>query len=159
MRPIHAIIVHHSDSSEYTTVEQIRQWHTDPNKPGGPFSDIGYHWVVHRGSDHLWVVAPGRPMSVIGAHDSGANRHSVGVCVSGRYTKTPIDTCALVVCARHVANLCRQFGLSHTDVYGHSEQAPNERDADNTDCPGFDMNHLRTLIRLELLRLKSVSEP
>lgn len=150
MRPIHAVIVHHSDSSEYTTVEQIRQWHTDPNKPGGPFSDIGYHWVVSRGANHLWGVHAGRPESKVGAHDYGANTGTIGICVCGRYTKTDIDPCALVHTARKVASICKQYGLSESDVYGHSEHAPGETDIDRTDCPGFDMNRLRRLVAVEL---------
>lgn len=156
MRAIDCVIVHHSDSSEYTSAKQIDDWHTDPNKPGGPFSMIGYHWVIRRGPDHLWLVEPGRPETMTGAHDRGANSRSIGVCVSGRYADDPIDPCALSKASRHIADILLRHDLSPSDVYGHSEKAPGELGTDATLCPGFNMHRLRRLIRVEYEYLNSL---
>lgn len=75
-RNITEIIVHCSATAEgkdFTTA-QIKQWHLARG-----FSDIGYHWVIYRdGSVH-----PGRDESKIGAHCTGHNSYSIGVCYIG----------------------------------------------------------------------------
>ena len=79
-RNIKEIIVHCSDTPEgrHTTVEDIRAWH----KANG-WSDIGYHYVVYLdGSIHN-----GRDVDITGAHCSGHNSHSIGVCYIGGKTK------------------------------------------------------------------------
>ena len=60
------------------TVGQIRSWH----KQRG-FKDIGYHYVIYLdGSIHA-----GRDENAIGAHCTGHNRNSIGVCYVGGMTK------------------------------------------------------------------------
>lgn len=87
-RSITKIILHCTATPEGRdfTVEQIRQCHLARG-----FSDIGYHYVVYPdGSVHA-----GRPESVVGAHCTGQNTCSIGVCYVGGYAtdgKTPKDT-------------------------------------------------------------------
>ena len=87
-RDIRDIIIHCSATPEFRdyTVTDIRQMHLLRG-----FSDIGYHYVVYRdGSVH-----EGRNVEVIGAHTSGYNAHSIGVCYIGGVEtdgKTPKDT-------------------------------------------------------------------
>ena len=85
MREIDLIVVHctatnpswYSDKSADDVVKEIRRWHVNERK----WSDIGYHYVVHRDG----VVAPGRPIERSGAHTRGYNKHSVGIAsVGGR---------------------------------------------------------------------------
>lgn len=69
-------------------VAEIRRWHTQDRG----WSDIGYHLVIDRDG----TVATGRPMGKIGAHVSGHNPGSIGVCLIGgmgydRYSH-PLDT-------------------------------------------------------------------
>lgn len=68
------------------TVEEITKWH----KQRG-FTTIGYHYVVYLdGSVH-----EGRSVDVSGAHCTGHNSHSIGVCYVGGLAKdgkTPKDT-------------------------------------------------------------------
>lgn len=87
-RTINEIIIHCSATAEgkdYTT-SQIKQWHLARG-----FSDIGYHWVIYRdGSIHQ-----GRDESKVGAHCTGHNSYSIGVCYIGGCStdgKTPKDT-------------------------------------------------------------------
>lgn len=87
-RNIKEIIVHCSATAEGKdfTVAQIRQWHLQRG-----FTDIGYHYVIYRdGSVHV-----GRPEGVSGAHCTGHNTISIGVCYIGGCAsdgKTPKDT-------------------------------------------------------------------
>jgi len=41
--------------------------------------DIGYHYVIRRGGQ----VEDGRPVEQAGAHVSGHNRNSIGICLVG----------------------------------------------------------------------------
>ena len=87
-RKINEIIVHCSATPEGKdySVDTIRQWHLQRG-----FSDIGYHYVIYRdGSIHT-----GRDESIIGAHCTGHNTNSIGVCYIGGCVsngKTPKDT-------------------------------------------------------------------
>ena len=87
-RTIKELIVHCSATPEGKdySVDTIRQWHLQRG-----FSDIGYHYVVYRdGSIHI-----GRDESIIGAHCTGHNTNSIGVCYIGGCAsdgKTPKDT-------------------------------------------------------------------
>lgn len=134
MRVINKIIIHCAATPEGKdyTVDQIRQWHTTPKPNGNGWKDIGYHFVIYRdGSVH-----PGRPIEQIGAHTSGYNANSIGICYIGgcaKDGKTPKDTrthkqkAALV---KLVAELRRRF--PNASVHGHNEFA-------NKACPSFNV--------------------
>ena len=139
MRKINEIIVHCSATPEGRdyTVQQIRQWHTTPKPKGNGWRDIGYHFVVYRdGSVHN-----GRPLDQIGAHCSGHNANSIGVCYIGgsdankrlpngqlapKDTRTPIQKTAL---RQLLKKLKEQFPQAR--IYGHRDFAPKA-------CPSFD---------------------
>ena len=75
-RKITEIIIHCSatpDGKDYT-VDDIRRWH----KQRG-YSDVGYHYIVYRNG----ILAQGRDVNTIGAHASGHNAHSIGICYIG----------------------------------------------------------------------------
>lgn len=121
MRKISKIIIHCSATPEGKdfTVQQIRQWHTTPKPKGNGWRDIGYHFVIYRDSS----VHPGRPVEQIGAHTSGHNANSIGVCYIGgcahdgktpKDTRTPAQRAALI---RLVAELLRQYPAA--TVHGH----------------------------------------
>lgn len=133
-RVINKIIVHCSATAEgkdYTN-DQIRQWHLARG-----FSDIGYHYVIYRdGSVHA-----GRSESKIGAHCTGYNSHSIGVCYVGgcdaekrlpdgqlapKDTRTPAQKTALVELLRKL-----KAKYPHATIHGHREFA-------NKACPSFD---------------------
>lgn len=88
MRDIDKIIVHCSATPEgrQTTVEEIRQWHLQRG-----WKDIGYHYVIYLDG----TIHKGRPEEAVGAHCSGYNKNSIGVCYIGGVAKdgkTPKDT-------------------------------------------------------------------
>ena len=88
MRQIKEIILHCSATAEGRdyTVADIDRWHKARGWRG-----IGYHYVIYRdGSVH-----PGRPVEQIGAHCTGHNANSIGICYIGGLAadnKTPKDT-------------------------------------------------------------------
>ena len=136
-RRIDKIIIHCSATPEGKdfTVDQIRQWHLDRG-----FSDVGYHYVIYRdGSVHR-----GRPETQVGAHTTGYNSYSIGICYIGgcaakknangdyppKDTRTPAQRAALV---RLVAEMRRsiqvpqstdttssQTGRAHRSTYRKS---------------------------------------
>lgn len=87
-RTINKIIVHCSATPEGKdfTVKDIDRWHRQRG-----FSGIGYHAVVYRNGSVEW----GRPIPKVGAHCTGHNANSIGVCYIGGVAsdgKTPKDT-------------------------------------------------------------------
>lgn len=127
-RSISKIILHCTATSEGRdfSVEQIRQWHLARG-----FSDIGYHYLVGRDG----TIYAGRPESVVGAHCTGQNTCSIGVCYVGgeeadgshrpKDTRTPAQKKAL---RELVASLQKKY--SGATVHCHSEFA-------NKACPSF----------------------
>ena len=149
MRRIDEIIIHCSDSPEGRNdkAEDIRKWH----KARG-FNDIGYHFVI----DLDGTIEPGRPIEQAGAHCTGHNRNSIGICyiggacwrdgvndkgkpIKGKDGKTvllPKDTRTLlqrIAMKELVAQLLGQF--PEATVHGHREFAAKA-------CPCFDVETL-----------------
>jgi hypothetical protein len=75
-RKINEIIVHCSATPEGKdySVADIRKWHIQRG-----FGDIGYHYVIYRDG----TVHKGRSIGKIGAHTSGHNSYSIGICYIG----------------------------------------------------------------------------
>lgn len=127
-RRITEIIVHCTATPEGKdyTIKDITQWH----KQRG-FSTIGYHYVVYRdGSVHT-----GRDVNVAGAHCTGHNAHSIGVCYVGGLAKdgkTPKDTRTNVQKASLEILLRKLRTLYPTaKIYGHNTFSAKA-------CPCFD---------------------
>ena len=129
MRTINEIIVHCSATPEgrdYTVV-QIRQWHLQRG-----FRDIGYHYVIYRDG----TIHTGRPVAQAGAHCTGHNAHSIGVCYIGgvaKDNKTPKDT-RTEAQKKSLANLLKRLHELYpkATLHGHRESA-------NKACPSFDV--------------------
>lgn len=111
-------------------VRLIRQWHKQQG-----WLDIGYHYVIKRDG----TVEDGRPVETIGAHASGENSTSIGVCLAGGVnTKGEPDAnftyeqySALVIL---LVQLKKQFP-DVKEIRGH-------RDVANKACPSFDIHGL-----------------
>lgn len=130
MRTINWLVVHTAATrpSMDIGVTEIRSWH----KARG-WSDIGYHYVIRRNG----TVEKGRPDARVGAHVSGHNRDSLGICLVGgvnertlrpenNYTKAQWDA---------LEKLLGRLSMRHTDarVIGHRD-FPGVAKA----CPCFD---------------------
>lgn len=126
-RNITEIIVHctATPAGKDYTVTDIKAWHLLRG-----FSDIGYHYVIYRdGSIH-----DGRKVTIAGAHCTGHNTNSIGVCYVGglgRDGKTPKDTRTYQqrVALEQLLTQLRAL-YPKAKIYGH-------RDFANKACPSF----------------------
>lgn len=128
MRTINRLIVHCAATPEGKdfTVADITRWH----KARG-FRTIGYHYVIYRdGSVHT-----GRPEAEVGAHVSGYNSHSIGICYIGGVAsdgKTPKDTRTTAQKAALRALLVKlRAKYPGATICGHRDLAAKA-------CPSFD---------------------
>lgn len=128
MREINKLIIHCSATPEGKDIktETIRSWHVN----GNHWKDIGYHYVIELdGSVHK-----GREESVIGAHCSGQNANSIGICYVGGTDKNgkAKDT-RTEAQKQSLAKLLKELKQKYTKatIHGHSEYA-------NKACPCFD---------------------
>lgn len=80
MRKIDTLVIHCSATPEgkVFTADDIRRWH----KAKG-WADIGYHHVIRLDG----TVEKGRPELVPGAHVSGHNLSTIGICYIGGVAK------------------------------------------------------------------------
>lgn len=127
-RGITEIIVHCTATrqGQSVTTAQIDAWH----KQRG-FRCIGYHYVVYLdGSVHA-----GRNVDEAGAHCTGHNAHSIGVCYVGGLApdgKTPKDTRTLAQKAALLDIIRRLKRIyPHAVVHGHKDFAAKS-------CPCYD---------------------
>ena len=127
-RDIKELIVHCSATPEGKdySIDTIRQWHLQRG-----FSDIGYHYVVYRdGSIHI-----GRDESIIGAHCTGHNTNSIGICYIGGCAsdgKTPKDT-RTTEQKQSLVKLLKELKTKYPQASIHSH-----KDFTNKACPSFD---------------------
>ena len=127
MRKITKIIVHCADTPEGRDdkAADIRRWH----KARG-FNDIGYHYVV----DLDGTIEPGRDVTIAGAHTTGHNADSIGVCYIGgadtdmksKDTRTEEQKAALRLLLKYLVQK-----YPGAKIYGH-------RDFAQKACPSFD---------------------
>ncbi len=125
---IKEIIVHCSATPEGRdfTVADIDRWHRARG-----FRGIGYHWVVYRDG----TVHSGRPEGTPGAHCTGHNSRSVGVCYIGgvakdgktpKDTRTPAQRASLLTLLRLLRSR-----YPKARIHGHRDFAAKA-------CPSFD---------------------
>lgn len=111
------IILHHAEAS-VSSPQQIHQWHLNNG-----WSGAGYHFLVRKDGS----VYSLRPEWAIGAHASGANSDSIGVCFEGAYNRETMPEAQLNAGKELVAYLKNKYNI--TRVQPH-------RDVTSTDCPG-----------------------
>ncbi len=138
-------VVLHMSASQYGNVETFRNWHLDRG-----WDDIGYHWVItncyptynhykDRQPDpkHDGMIQYGRNEKWRGAHVSGHNWNSIGVCLTGgggEFSSQQLLS---------AAKLCHQISSrfpSIIGVKGHYEFTSAKT------CPEIDMDYFRTYI-------------
>jgi N-acetyl-anhydromuramyl-L-alanine amidase AmpD len=112
------IILHHA-AAKSCTVQQVHQWHINRGWCG-----IGYHYFISRDGQ----IFRGRPENTVGAHVTGHNSKSIGVCFEGDYTVQTMPIAQLEAGKELVAYLKDKYKI--TKVKGH-------RDLMATSCPGI----------------------
>ncbi len=149
------IIVHHSAANypadqDYKAVVRS-YWDYHVNTHG--WDDIGYNWLV----DPNGVIYEGRGKDIKGAHFSGANSNTMGVCIIGDYmTTTPTnnsiqkleDLIAWEASRKDIDVLTTGYhsasGLTLYHISGHRDGPTT------TDCPGDKLYALLPSIRREV---------
>lgn len=129
MRDIDKILVHctATPAGRHVTTEQVTQWH----KARG-FRTIGYHYLIYiDGSVHC-----GRPENEVGAHCTGQNAHSIGICYVGGIDSETLRPCDTRTQAQRdsMRQLVKSLQLKYpgATVHGHREFAAKA-------CPCFDV--------------------
>lgn len=134
MRNIDTIVIHCADTPSTMDIgaKEIRNWHVNDNK----WSDIGYHYVIRRNG----TVEKGRNIETIGAHVSGHNKNSVGICLVGgkpiKGQKRDIDLFTVEQLESLESLLFNLKGFlqnSNVKIVGHCDL-----DSKKT-CPNFDV--------------------
>ncbi len=131
MRMLNEIIVHCSATRPSADIgaDEIRHWHVHGNN----WSDIGYHYVIRRNGE----LEEGRPVNVQGAHTSGHNKDTIGVCLVGgvaeeniRVPENNFTEKQFVTLTALLKALTKQYGI--TKISGHRDYAAKA-------CPSFDV--------------------
>jgi N-acetylmuramoyl-L-alanine amidase len=152
-RFVNLIVIHCSATPEgrEVTAADIDRMHRE-RKP--PFAQIGYHFVVRLGG----LIERGRDPSLPGAHVSGHNAHSIGICYIGgvdkagrvKDTRTPPQLIALEQLVRDQLKL-----YSGAKVCGHRDLSPDTNKDGKISpfewikgCPSFDVAAWLQLIGL-----------
>ena len=159
------IIIHHSAgqtvSNDYAAVVRS-YWNYHVNTHG--WADIGYNWLV----DPNGVLYKGRAWksstqeNVLGAHNSGKNGNTVGICFIGNYVSTVPSDAGLNKIAAISAFLSNKYGIDpegksyhnalgkiNDNITGHGQSGGG------TSCPGTQiinrMQYIRELTASKIL--------
>ena len=128
MRKINKIIIHCSATRECQDISAatIREWHLARG-----WSDIGYHYVVGIYGN----LETGRAEERVGAHVSGHNKNSIGICYVGgcdanmkpKDTRTDEQRNTLDILIKY---LMKKY--PEATLHGHNEYSSKA-------CPSFDV--------------------
>lgn len=123
-KPIARIIVHHegSVSAEGGSAVAIHRYHRSIG-----WAAIGYHFIIERDG----AIREGRPMSKVGAHATGYNADSWGVCLIGNLDIAP----PMAAQVASLTQLLQWLRGKHPgiEIVGHGELMA-------TACPGKYLN-------------------
>ena len=111
------VILHHAEESS-ATVWDINDWHLSNGWVG-----IGYHYYIRKDGS----IYRGRPEWAVGAHATGHNDRSIGICCEGAYMTETMPAAQLASLKALLRDIMGRYGkltlLRHKDV-------------NSTDCPG-----------------------
>lgn len=146
--PVTHLVVHHSagtnTASDWAAViRSIWVLHVR----GNGWNDIGYNYLI----DPNGVIYEGRAGGdgVIGAHFSGVNTATMGVCMVGTYSETPPKPAAVTSLRQLLAWQAEKWkldasgqtvhaasGLTLNVISGHRDAGLSPRASGTTECPG-----------------------
>ena len=111
------VILHHAEASS-ATVWDINQWHLDNGWVG-----IGYHYYIRKDGS----IYRGRPEWAVGAHATGHNDRSIGICCEGAYMTETMPAAQLASLKELLRDIMARYGTM--SLLRH-------RDVNATSCPG-----------------------
>lgn len=112
------IILHHA-AKVTCSVQDIQRWHL-----ANGWAGIGYHFFVRKDGN----IYRGRPENTVGAHVTGANADSIGICFEGNYEAEASMPQAQVTAGKElVAYLKNKYRINTVKAH---------RDVGASSCPG-----------------------
>lgn len=111
------MILHHAAATS-CSAEDIHRWH----KQRG-WSGAGYHFLVRKDGSVYRL----RPEKYVGAHASGANSDSIGICFEGNFQSETMGSAQKSAGKELVAYVKSRYGIS---------KVQRHKDVGSTDCPG-----------------------
>ena len=111
------MILHHADAKT-CSAEDIHRWHLENG-----WSGAGYHFLVRKDGKVYRL----RPEKAVGAHASGSNSDSLGICFEGDFQSEKMSDKQKKAGKELVAYLKKKYGISK--VQKHSDVCA-------TSCPG-----------------------
>ncbi|MDF1510611.1 peptidoglycan recognition family protein [Robertmurraya sp. DFI.2.37] len=143
IKKVTKVVCHHPDHTSWGIID-IHNYHR--NSKG--WAGIGYNYFITFDGR----IQEGRGKNV-GAHCSGRNSDTLGVCFQGDFDKQHMTDAQVKAGGWLIAKLIKEHGLQINDVLGH-------RDLAATACPGknFRMADLKAEI-LKNLNPKTVVKP
>ena len=127
---IKRIILHHSGVTALQSVETIHNYHKNTNGWAG----IGYHFYVRKDGS----IYKGRDVEYVGAHASGSNSDSIGICCEGDFEQEEMNEIQKNSLKDLIIYLKDKYNISI--VQGHKEVC-------STDCPGknFPLDEMKNI--------------
>lgn len=128
---IHQIVVHHSASIGQTAEDYARYHVLTKGWPG-----VGYTFILEVDG----TIVQAHPLNVVSYNTGGVNTRTIGICLSGDFTKqepSPAQLKSLKKLIKHLRKTLPQ----RLEVYGH-------KDFGTTSCPGPNLyKHLQQFQR------------
>lgn len=128
---IKRIILHHSGVTVLQTVETIHNYHKNSNGWAG----IGYHFYIRKDGS----IYKGRPLECVGAHASGNNSDSIGICAEGNFEVEQMPEAQKNSLKELINYLLSNYNIDV--IQGH-------KDVNSTSCPGsnFPLEEMKHLL-------------
>ena len=121
------IVWHHSaDVSSGYQLQKINTYHKQRQFP---ISSLGYYVGYHYLIEFDGTVIQTRKDTEIGAHDTGENLNSIGICLAGDFTKKLPTTEQEIAAAKLIKDIRERWRIPVTRIEPH-------RWDDDTKCPG-----------------------
>ncbi len=111
------MILHNADATKCSAAD-IHRWHKERG-----WSGIGYHFLVRKDG----TIERGRPENTVGAHASGHNSDSIGICFEGAFMTERMGQTQINAGRELIAYLKSKYGIS---------KVQRHKDVNPTNCPG-----------------------
>lgn len=111
------VILHHAEASS-ATVWDVNDWHLSNGWVG-----IGYHYYIRKDGS----IYRGRPEWAVGAHATGHNDRSIGICCEGAYMTETMPAAQLASLKALLRDIMGRYGTL---------ALKRHRDVNATSCPG-----------------------
>lgn len=111
------IILHNADAKK-CSAQDIHRWHKERGWAG-----MGYHFLVRKDG----TIERGRPENTVGAHATGCNSDSIGICFEGAFMSERMGQAQISAGKELINYLKSKYGISKVQKH---------KDVNPTNCPG-----------------------